>query len=139
MANPNMIGGGRMSRMERSGDRRQLPKKKVPMGKLLLRLWKYIGKNRVLVILALVFSLSGSMLGLYGPKLSGKAINAIDLGTGNVDFETVFRCAGLMILFYFSSSALHSSGRHAEALPDSLPADATGCIQQAYPTACGIL
>ena len=106
MANPNMIGGGRMSRMERSGDRRQLPKKKVPMGKLLLRLWKYIGKNRVLVILALVFSLSGSMLGLYGPKLSGKAINAIDLGTGNVDFETVFRCAGLMILFYFSSSAL---------------------------------
>ncbi len=106
MANPNMIGGGRMSRMERSGDRRQLPKKKIHMGKLLLRLWKYIGKNRVLVILALVFSLSSSILGLYGPKLSGKAINAIDLGAGNVDFDTVFRCASLMILFYFSSSAL---------------------------------
>ena len=45
MANPNMIGGGRMSRMERSGDRRQFGGKKVNMGKLLLRLWRYIGKN----------------------------------------------------------------------------------------------
>ena len=105
MANPNMIGGGRMSRMERSGDRRQLGGKKVNMGKLLLRLWRYIGKNRLLVVLALVLSLSGSLLNLYGPKLSGRAINAISLGTGQVDFETVFRCAGTMILFYICASA----------------------------------
>ena len=106
MANPGMIGGGRMSRMERSGDRRQFEKKKVNIGKLLLRLWRYIGKNRLLVVLALVLSVSSSVLNLYGPKLSGQAINAIDLGAGNVDFTTVFRCAGLMILFYISASAL---------------------------------
>ena len=106
MANPNMIGGGRMSRMERSGDRRQFERKKVNMGKLLLRLWKYIGKNRLFVVLALILSLSSSLLNLYGPKLSGRAINAIDLGTGNVDFDTVFHCATLMILFYISASAL---------------------------------
>ncbi len=105
MANPNMIGGGRMSRMERSGDRRQFGGKKVNMGKLLLRLWRYIGKNRLLVVLALVLSLSGSLLNLYGPKLSGQAINAISLGAGKVDFETVFRCAITMILFYISASA----------------------------------
>ena len=29
MANPGMIGGGRMSRMERSGDRRNFTQKKV--------------------------------------------------------------------------------------------------------------
>ena len=105
MANPNMIGGGRMSRMERSGDRRQFGGKKVNMGKLLLRLWRYIGKNRLLVVLALVLSLSGSLLNLYGPKLSGQAINAISLGAGKVDFDTVFRCAITMILFYISASA----------------------------------
>ena len=106
MANPNMIGGGRMSRMERSGDKRQFEKRKVPMGKLLLRLWKYIGKNRVLVELAVLISMSASLMNLYGPKRSGQAINAIDLGAGKVDFDTVFHCAKLMILFYISSSAL---------------------------------
>ena len=105
MANPNMIGGGRMSRMERSGDRRQFERKKIHIGKLLLRLWKYIGKNRLLVVLALVLSVSGSLLNLYGPKLSGQAINAIDLGEGKVDFDTVFRCAGLMVIFYLTSAA----------------------------------
>jgi len=106
MANPNMIGGGRMTRMEQSGDRRRFEKKKVPMGKLLLRLWRYIGKNRILVVLALILSLSSSLLGLYGPKLSGQAINAIDLGVGKVDFSTVYQCAVLMLVCYITSSGL---------------------------------
>ncbi len=106
MANPNLMGGGRMTQAERSGDKRQFERRKVPMGKLLLRLWKYIGKNRVLVVLAILFSMSASLMNLYGPKLSGQAINAIDLGAGKVDFDTVFQCAKLMILFYISSSAL---------------------------------
>ena len=106
MAAPHMIGGGRMSRMERSGDRRRLPPKKIHPGKLLLRLWRYIGRNRALVILALLLSTTSSLLNMYGPKLSGQAINAIDLGTGQVDFETVYRCATLMILFYVSASVL---------------------------------
>ena len=106
MAQPGMIGGGRMTRNEMNGDRRQFERKKVPTGKLLLRLWKYIGKNRLLVVLAAILSLSSSLLSLYGPKLSGQAINAIDLGVGNVDFDTVWRCAGLMVLFYITSSVL---------------------------------
>ncbi len=106
MANPNMIGGGRMSRIERSGDRRQFERKKVPMGKMLLRLWRYIGRYRILVVLALILSVTSSLLGLYGPKLSGQAINAIDLGAGKVDFQTVYRCATLMLLCYVSSSVL---------------------------------
>ena len=101
-----MIGGGRMSRSERSGDTRKFDNHKVPMGKLLLRLWRYIGKNRGLVILALVLSLGSSLLNLYGPKLSGQAINAIDLGVGKVDFPVVYRCVTLMIIFYLSASAL---------------------------------
>ena len=106
MAGPGMIAGGRMTRMEQSGDRRQFEKKKVPMGKLLLRLWRYIGRNRILVILALILSLVSSLLGLYGPKLSGQAINAVDVGAGQVDFATVYRCAGLMLVCYLVSSGL---------------------------------
>ena len=106
MANPNLIGGGRMSRSERSGDKRQFEDRKVDKGKLLLRLWKYIGRNRILVVLAVVLSISSSLLSLYGPKLSGQAINAVSLGAGKVDFDTVFRCAKLMVLFYISSSLL---------------------------------
>ena len=106
MAQPGMIGGGRMTRNEVSGDRRQFEKKKIPTMKLLARLWKYIGKNRLLVVLAAALSLSSSVLNLFGPKLSGKAINAIDQGAGNVDFQQVFHYATLMILFYVGASLL---------------------------------
>lgn len=74
--------------------------------RLLLRLWQYLGKNRLLLVLALALSVSGSLLALYGPKLSGEAINAIDLGQGKVDFHTVYTCVVLMGIFYLLSSIL---------------------------------
>ena len=88
------------------GDKRRLEGAKLKRSAILLRLWRYLGRNRTLVILALVLSVSGSLLASYGPKLSGEAINAIDLGVGKVDFETVFRCCGLMVLCYALSSGL---------------------------------
>jgi len=106
--NPNLIGGGMMRRMsqnEMSGDRRKFEHKKLDTKALLRRLWNYLGRNRFLLVLAFVLSLSSSLLGLYGPKLSGKAINAI-VGPGNVDFDIVYRCAALMAIFYVTSSVL---------------------------------
>ena len=73
---------------------------------LLLRLWKYLGRNRLLLVLALILSVSSSLFSLYGPKLSGQAINAIDLGRGKVDFHTVYSCVVLMAVFYLLSSIL---------------------------------
>ena len=105
MGGRGMMGGGRMTRMEQSGDRRQFKNKKVPMGKLLKRLWQYIGKYRILVVLALLLSASSSLLGLIGPKLSGTAINAIR-GVGNVDFPVVVNCAIWMLICYIGSSVL---------------------------------
>ena len=105
-ANPNLIGGGRLTRAEVSGDKRRLEGAKLSRGVLLTRLWRYLGRNRFLLVLALVLSVSSSLLALYGPKLSGEAINAIDLGAGNVDFDTVFRCAALMAVFYILSACL---------------------------------
>ena len=107
--NPNLIGGGRMmsrlSQNEMNGDRRRFAHKKLNTRALLLRLWRYMGRNRGLLVLALLLSLVSSSLALYGPKLSGVAINAIT-GPGEVDFDTVFRCAALMAIFYTASSLL---------------------------------
>lgn len=105
-ANPNLIGGGRLTRAEVSGDKRRFEGKKLNVGAILLRLWRYMGKNRVLIVLAVLLSLSSSLLALYGPKLSGEAINAISLGAGEVDFHTVHRCAILMVVFYISAAVL---------------------------------
>lgn len=106
MAGTGMIGGGRYTRAEVSGDRRRFEGKKIDRKKLLIRLWKYLGRNRLLLIMAMCFSVASSILSLYGPKLSGKALDAIDFGAGKVDFETVFRCATLMVVFYISSALL---------------------------------
>ena len=104
--NPNLIGGGRMTRAEVSGDKRRFEGTTLSRGKLLRRLWRYLGRNRVLLVLALLLSLTSSLLALYGPKLSGTAINAIDLGEGKVDFDTVIRCAVLMVIFYITAAGL---------------------------------
>ena len=82
------------------------PDHKVNGWKMLSRLWRYIGKYRLLVIAAVALALTSSCLALYGPRLSGQAINAIDLGAGKVDFDTVYRCALLMLASYILSSLL---------------------------------
>ena len=104
--NPNLIGGGRMTRAEVSGDKRRFEGKKLDLPALLHRLWNYIGRNRYLLVLAFFLSSASSILALWGPKLSGKAINAIEPGAGKVDFDTVWRCVVLMILFYIGSAIL---------------------------------
>ena len=72
--------------------------------RLLKRLWQYMGRNRVLVLLAVFLSASASLLSLYGPKLSGRAINAIT-AEGGVDFSFVLHCAAWMAVCYVLSSA----------------------------------
>ena len=109
MAGPMILSGGpggRFARDENNGDRRKFGSKKLNRGAILKRLWKYMGKNWLLLILTIFLSVSGSSLALYGPKLSGTALDAIGLGTGKVDFETVFTCATWMIIFYLVSALL---------------------------------
>ena len=71
--------------------------------RLIRRLWRYMGRNRRLILLAVFLSASSSLLSLYGPKLSGRAINAIT-APGGVDFPFVLRCAGWMAACYLLSS-----------------------------------
>ena len=113
MANPAMIGGGRYARGETNGDTRRFEGKKINRGQLLLRLWRYLGRNRLLLILSILFSVSSSVLALYGPKLSGEALNAIDVDAGMVNFSVVFRCATLMAICYLGAAILSYSLHYA--------------------------
>ena len=106
MANPGMIGGGRYTRQEVSGDRRRFEAKKINVGALLKRLWKYLGRNRLLLVLSMFLSAGSSILGLLGPKYSGKAINAIEAGVGKVDFAIVTDAVIKMLVCYLLSALL---------------------------------
>ena len=97
----------RLVQAERSGDKRKFDnQKKVPMGKTLARLWRYIGKYRILVILAVFLALTSSLLAIAGPWFSGEAINAIDLGAGKVNMNTIYSCVIWMLVCYLSASGL---------------------------------
>ena len=73
---------------------------------LIGRLWKYLSRHKLLIFLALVSMLSGIILGLFGPKLSGNAIDAMGVGAGSVDFSKVFYYVALMAVFYIVSGVL---------------------------------
>lgn len=73
---------------------------------VLRRLWVYLCHYKWLMLGSLALSLVSNLLALYGPKLSGYAIDAIRPGAGAVDFGLVFYYARLMIVFYLVSSIL---------------------------------
>jgi len=78
--------------------------KKVSRKYLLIRLWQYLSRYKLLLLAGSFCMLLANGLSLLGPKLSGKAIDAIGTEAGKVDFEKVFFYAGLMAVFYVLSS-----------------------------------
>ncbi len=74
--------------------------------KVLLRLGRYIIKFRFGYICAILISIVSNILALAGPKLSGRAINAIGIESGQVDFEAVARNCVLMVIAYVLSSVM---------------------------------
>ncbi len=74
--------------------------------RVLLRLGKYLFRYKWTLLLGFVLMLSSNILGLWGPKLSGQAINAIKFGRGAVDFDTVYAKVALMAVCYLGSALL---------------------------------
>ena len=60
----------------------------------------------IILLLAVGLTMGANMFSLLGPKLSGKAIDAIQPGAGMVDFATVRYFATLMALFYVVSAVM---------------------------------
>ena len=80
-----------------------MPKKRL---KVLLRLGKYMFRFRYGYLLALALSVLSNLLSLVGPKLSGRAIDAIGIRAGAVDFAAVARYCALMLVCYAASSVM---------------------------------
>ena len=78
--------------------------KRAPRKYLLLRLWTYLSRYRLLLFAGAAFMLLSNILSLLGPKLSGKAIDAIGIKKGGVDFERVLYYVSLMAVFYLLSA-----------------------------------
>ena len=76
-----------------------------PAGQVLKRLWTYMRPHLWGLLLAAALSILGNVIGLVGPRLSGRAIDAI-LGEGGVDFPNVFRYALWMVGCYALSGAM---------------------------------
>ncbi len=69
------------------------------------RLIGYLKESKFLLWLACVTTIVANVLALYGPKLTGIAIDAIG-GPGQVHFDKVLYYCVLMIFFYIISSVL---------------------------------
>ena len=76
-----------------------------PAGQVIRRLWTYMRPHLWGLLLAAALSILGNVIGLVGPRLSGRAIDAI-LGEGGVDFPNVFRYALWMVGCYALSGAM---------------------------------
>ena len=65
----------------------------------LLRLWGYLYQFKWLLFLAVVLTIASNLFALVGPLLSGYAIDAIQIGKGNVAFQKVFfYCSWMVVL-----------------------------------------
>jgi len=70
------------------------------------RLAGYLFRHKGYVAAAFALMLVSNLLALLGPSLSAKALNAIDLGAGKVDMETVTYNVVLMVIVYAASAAM---------------------------------
>ena len=75
-----------------------------------LRLGRYLLRFGAMGLICFVLVVASNLLSLVGPDLSGKAIDAIGYDfqnhVANVDFDTVYRYCGYMVLFYIGSALL---------------------------------
>jgi len=74
-------------------------------GKIIKRLGKYILVSWPLFIVAIALTLISNQLALMGPMFSGDAIDAIT-ASGGVDFNTVYKNIGYMLICYLSSAIM---------------------------------
>lgn len=72
----------------------------------LRRLFRYIWKQRFLMLAAVVVTILANVIGLITPKLSGSAIDALEGGAGTVNFETVIYYCKWMMITVVASCAL---------------------------------
>ena len=74
--------------------------------RVLLRVCRYLLKDKWAMLGALVMMLVSNLLALAGPAISGLIIAAIEPGVGKVDFDTVIFWCIVLVVFYAVSAIL---------------------------------
>lgn len=97
--NPPRMGGGPRGRMI-------FVEKPKDLKGTIKRLFKYIGKNKLLFIGMIVVTLIVTAVGLVGPYLQGEAIDAITITESKltVDWDRMILMLSLILVIYVSSS-----------------------------------
>jgi len=72
----------------------------------LKRLLSYMLEHKIGLVCAVFLSLGGNVLALVGPAVSGKAIDIIGMGKGNVDFDKIYMYVGILIVIYLLSGIM---------------------------------
>jgi ATP-binding cassette subfamily B protein len=70
------------------------------------RMAKYLLEHKLMLLACFALMIVSNVLALATPKLSQRAIDAIEPGAGAVAFKSVFFYAALMLIFYVVSAAL---------------------------------
>ncbi len=73
---------------------------------VLLRMFKYTFEHKLLLMLAIVIMVASNLLALWGPALSGEAINAIGDKPEAVDMKSVIYYSALMLGAFALSAVL---------------------------------
>ncbi|ADK13960.1 putative ABC transporter ATP-binding protein [Clostridium ljungdahlii DSM 13528] len=74
--------------------------------KTILRLWKYFGSERKLLVIILISVIIDSVVGLIGPYLIGRAIDAMSESYGKVNFNMLWIMIMLLLLTYVVDAIL---------------------------------
>lgn len=67
---------------------------------------KYLLQHNLMLLGAVILTITSNLLSLIGPRLSGNAIDAIGLNKGEADFQKVIFYCVLMIIMYALSALL---------------------------------
>lgn len=72
----------------------------------LIRMIRYLGEYKLIIVLICVLCFVSNILALLGPNLAGRAINAAAAGEGKVDFDKIAYYLKRMLAFYVISSLI---------------------------------
>lgn len=69
-----------------------------------LRICSYLFRYKWALLFAVCLSMAANVLALIGPRLSGYAVDAIEFGTGKVDFRSIrFYCTWMVVCYAASA------------------------------------
>ena len=94
--------------------------------KVILRLGKYLLQHKWMVLAAVSLTITGNLLALLGPMLSGYAIDAIGVGPGHdqLRFGAVLLRADAGVLCAFFGTELPAVGADGQNQPEDCLSDA---------------